>query len=308
MAYLAAQQKVPGKYHPIRRNPQAVAHHHWILDQMSQLGWVSRAAAVAAMHEDLVVQTRPKRAHYADADYFMEEVRERAMAELGDKAQSGGLYIRTTLDSTMQSLARKSLMQGLETYDRRHGWRGPLGHIDLAPGWEKQALAKSPPSERRTWRPAVIDKMSGGRVHVLLPEGGGGGLDAGDVAWARAGKGGLKVGDLVFVEPAGTDRYNLRQVPAVNGALVVIEPHSGRTLALVGGYSFSLSKFNRATQAKRQPGSSFKPFVYATALENGFTPSSEVLDAPVYLNGGGGKVYSPENYEHTYSGMTPLRN
>jgi penicillin-binding protein 1A len=128
------------------------------------------------------------------------------------------------------------------------------------------------------------------------------------VAWARAGKG-LNVGDLVFVEPeAGGKLYNLRQIPLINGALVAIEPHSGRVLALVGGYSFSLSKFNRATQAERQPGSAFKPFVYATALENGFTPAAIISDAPVSLPGANGQVWEPENYKHESTGPGPMRN
>jgi penicillin-binding protein 1A len=127
------------------------------------------------------------------------------------------------------------------------------------------------------------------------------------VAWAKAGKG-LNVGDLIFVEPEeGGKLYNLRQVPAVNGAIVAMDPRSGRVMAMVGGYSFSLSNFNRATQAERQPGSSFKPFVYATALENGFTPASIVSDAPISMTGGNGQLYEPENYNHETFGPGPMR-
>ena len=128
-----------------------------------------------------------------------------------------------------------------------------------------------------------------------------------DVAWANRGKG-LKVGDLVFVEPAEEGGgYRLRQVPKVNGALVAMDPYTGRVLAMVGGYSFSLSKFNRATQAQRQPGSAFKPFVYATALENGYTPASYVTDARITLPGAGGEAWSPENYNRQYYGPMPIR-
>ena len=167
-------------------------------------------------------------------------------------------------------------------------------------------LRAMPAAERRAWRAAVIDRVSGG-VHVRLPQGGAGDLDPVDVAWARAGKG-LAVGDLVFVEASANGRtYGLRQVPLVNGALVALEPRTGRVLAMVGGYSFSLSKFNRATQAQRQPGSSFKPFVYASALENGFTPASIVLDAPISFAGSNGTIWAPENYERDSRGPSIFR-
>ena len=288
MAYLAALPKGPNNYHPIRHKAAAIARRNLVLGEMERLGWVSRNAAQAAMREDLVVQTKPQRAHYRDADYFVEEVRLRARGAIDKDAENQGLYLRTTLDSRLQTIARMSLMKGLEAYDHRHGWRGAWGHVDVDSGttdWRTQAQSKPPPSERRAWRAALVDKVSPSDAHVTLVDGTSGALVPADLAWANAGKG-LKAGDLVFVEPeAGTKRFNLRQIPIVNGALVALEPHSGRILAMVGGYSYSLSKFNRATQAARQPGSSFKPFVYATALENGFTPSSTVLDAPIYLNG-----------------------
>ncbi len=308
MAYLAALPKGPSNYDPVRRRTAAITRRNWIIDEMASMGAISRAQADGAKREDLKVQTAPERAHYHDADYFVEEARRTAIAQLGDKAENGGLYIRTTIDSTLQTAARVALMKGLEAYDRRHGWRGAWGHSDLQPGWEKEATEKAAPAERRAWRPAAIDRITGNLVHVVLPSGGAGDLDAKDVAWARATKG-LAVGDLIFVEPEDNAKlYNLRQVPTVNGAIVAIEPHSGRTLAMVGGYSFSLSKFNRATQANRQPGSSFKPFVYATALENGFTPASVVSDAPISLPGANGAIWEPENYKHETSGPGPIRN
>jgi penicillin-binding protein 1A len=307
MAYLAALPKGPDNYHPIRRKAAAIGRRNQILKDMADLGWVSRAAAEAAMHEDLVVQTAPQRAQYKDADYFLAEVRRRAEQTLGDKVEGGGLYLRTTLDSRMQTEARTALMKGLEAYDRRHGWRGALAHVALAPGWEEAAKSKSPPAERRTWRPAVVSEVQGGTVKVKLAGGGEGMLEPADVTWAKAGKG-LNPGDLVFVEPTTAGRFGLKQVPAVNGALVALEPHSGRVLAMVGGYSFSLSNFNRAVQAERQPGSSFKPFVYATALENGFTPMSVVLDAPISFTDSTGKVWNPQNDSRKYYGPTVFRN
>ena len=307
-AYLAALPKGPDNYQPVRNKTAAIRRRNWVLGQMAEMGWATRAQAEAAMKEDLVVQQAPTRARYHDADYFVEEVRQRALLTLGPKLTQGGYYMRTTLDPRLQTAAREALMRGLEAYDRRHGWRGAWGHVDKVEGWQQAAQAKSPPSERRAWRAALVVSAEGGEVKVSpidgQPEGV---LDGADVAWARAGKG-LKAGDLIFVEPTGDGRFGLRQVPVVNGALVAIEPRSGRTLAMVGGYSFSLSNFNRATQAMRQPGSSFKPFVYATALENGYTPASTVVDGPISLPGAEpGQLWTPENFHKGYLGAQPLR-
>jgi len=308
-AYLAALPKGPQNYHPIRRKAAAIGRRNWVLDQMAQVGWISHAAADRAKATDLKVQSAPSRAKYRDADFFVEEVRRRGLQELGPRLAEGGYYMRTTLDPRLQTAARVALMHGLETYDRRHGWRGAWAKVNqIAPGWEQAALAKSLPAERREWRAAVVEQVSGGTVRVIpAKDYAPGTLVAEDVAWARAGKG-LNVGDLVFVEPAeNSSGYRLRQVPRVNGALVAMDPYTGRVLAMVGGYSFSLSKFNRATQAKRQPGSAFKPFVYATALENGYTPASYVADARITLPGAGGQAWSPENYNKRYMGSMPLR-
>lgn len=304
-AYLASLPKGPDNYHPIRNKAKAMARRNWVLGQMAEQGWITKAQAQQAMAEDLVVQAAPKRAAYRDADYFVEEVRQRGMATLGPRLNEGGYYMRTTLDPRLQTAARASLMDGLERYDRRHGWRGAWGHVESTDlNWEKTALAKPVPSERSAWRPALVTS-NGGQVRLVKGEGEGQ-IVGEDVTWAKAGKG-LKAGDLVFVEKAASGGYRLRQVPAVNGALVAMEPYTGRIVALVGGYSYSLSNFNRATQAQRQPGSSFKPFVYATALENGYTPASVVVDAPITLKGANGQDWSPENYHKEFYGAQPLR-
>jgi penicillin-binding protein 1A len=309
MAYLAAVPKGPENYHPIRNKANAIGRRNWIIGQMAELGWVSQAEAAAAMKEDLVVQAAPSRAKYKDADYFVEEVRRRGLVTMGQRLTEGGYYMRTTLDSNLQTAARVALMNGLEAYDRRHGWRGAWGSAQQAEGWEAAALSKTPPSERRDWRAARVQRTEGGVLVQPVKDGPAGPLVAEDVAWARAGKG-LNVGDLIFVEPAtGTPgAYRLRQVPLVNGALVAIEPQSGRVLAMVGGYSFSLSNFNRATQAMRQPGSAIKPFVYAAALEDEYTPASMVTDAQITFKGAlNGEAWTPENYNKKYYGSMPLR-
>jgi penicillin-binding protein 1A len=305
MAYLAALPKGPDNYHPIRRKANALGRRNYILTQMADLGWVTRAEAEAAIREDLVVQSAPSRAAYRDADYFVEEVRRRGFNTLGDRLSEGGYYMRTTLNPTMQTAARVALMNGLESYDRRHGWRGAWGSSAAETGWEAQAEKRPRPAERTGWRPARVESADGA-VRVRLSNGEIGNLVSQDVAWARAGKG-LKVGDLIFVEPAASGGLRLRQIPNVNGALVAMNPVNGQVLAMVGGYSYSLSNFNRATQALRQPGSSFKPLVYAAALENGFTPASYVTDEAMTFTDSTGKVWTPENYYRRFYGSQPLR-
>ncbi len=312
MAYLGSLPKGPDNYHPIRQKDAAIRRRNWVLGQMAAAGWITQAQAEAAAKDDLVVQPAPTRAKYQDADYFVEEVRQRSLATMGDKLTEGGYYMRTTLDPHLQSAARDALMRGLETYDRRHGWRGAWGHTEINADWQK-AVKQTPPAERKTWQAAIVEDAAA-NVRVQAADGHVGYLDPADVAWAKRGKGVLARGDLLWVEPQVVNgkpqpgRFTLRQAPIVNGAMVVIDPWSGRVLAMVGGYSFSLSKFNRATQAMRQPGSSFKPFVYATALENGFTPARIIDDAPIQLQGSKpGEVWSPENYEHDFLGPMPMR-
>ncbi len=315
-AFLAALPKGPDNYQPVKQKAAAIRRRNLILDNMATLGWVTRAEADRAKAEDLKVESAPARAKYRDADYFVAEAHREAQAlpTVGGDINQGGYYMRTTLDARLQTAARIALMDGLESYDHRHGWRGAWGHVDIVQGWQAAALAKAPPAERKKWQAAVVADTAGGAVRVRTAADDASGLvDGGDVAWARAGKG-LAKGDLVFVEPIdpdGTakDGFRLRQIPAVNGALVAMEPYTGRVLAMVGGYSFSLSSFNRATRAERQPGSSFKPFVYATALETGqFTPASIVLDAPITLRGANGQWWRPENYEkHHYFGPLVFR-
>lgn len=309
-AFLAALPKGPDNYQPSTHKAAAIRRRNMILSTMADLGWVTRVEADASMKEDLIIEVAPARAKYRDADYFVDEARRQALQikSVGSDLTQGGYYVRTTLDPRLQTAARIALMDGLETYDRRHGWRGAWGHVANTPGWQKATMEHAPPAERKKWLAALVLEASGGRVRVQTAvDNTVGEIVGADVVWARAGKG-LALGDLVFVEPAETGGFRLRQAPIVNGALVAMEPNSGRVLAMVGGYSFSLSKFNRATQAYRQPGSSFKPFVYATALETGqFTPASIVTDAPISLPGFGGGTWSPENYEHGFHGPLIFR-
>ena len=309
-AFLAALPKGPNNYHPKRHPGAAKGRRDWVLGEMEQSGWLTEAELQQARAAPLNTRDAPQRAEYKDADFFVEEARRQASAnpKFGEQLRAGGFYMRTTLDPTLQTAAREALMQGLENYDRRHGWRGAWGATDFAEGWREEALEqqKTPP-ERRAWEVAAVESVSGNTVRIRTArDDENGTLVAADAAWANANRP-LKRGDLIHVQKTG-GQYALKQVPRVNGALVAIEPQSGRVLAMVGGYSYALSSFNRATQAKRQPGSAFKPFVYATALEGDFTPASIVLDAPISFAGGpNGQRWTPENYSREYYGPQTLR-
>ncbi|WP_296170411.1 penicillin-binding protein 1A, partial [uncultured Brevundimonas sp.] len=307
-AFLAALPKGPANYHPKRFPGRATGRRDWVLGEMNQNGWLTDSQLIEARAKPLVTQDAPRRAQYADADFFVEEARRQAIARFGrEEVNRGGYYMRTTLDPSLQSAARDALMRGLENYDRRHGWRGAWGTTDFADGWQQVALAETRPPERRAWQAAAVENVSGNNVRIVTArDGDTGSLLAADAAWANASRP-LKRGDLIFVEPTG-GQFALKQVPRVNGALVAIEPQSGRVLAMVGGYSYALSSFNRATQAERQPGSAYKPFVYAAALEGDFTPASIVLDAPISFAGGAnGGRWTPENYSRQYYGPQTLR-
>jgi len=307
-AFLAALPKGPTNYHPKRYPEAAKARRDWVLGEMADNRALTPQELAAARAKPLITQDAPMRAQYRDADYFVEEARRQAIAEYGAQAiNAGGYYLRTTLDPTLQTAARDALMTGLEAYDRRHGWRGPWGTTDFAEGWQEEARKKTAPPERRAWQAAAVESVSGNTVRIRLAVSDGvGALVPADAAWANANKR-LQRGDLIFVEPRG-DQFALKQIPAVNGALVAIDPQTGRVLAMVGGYSYALSSFNRATQARRQPGSAFKPIVYAAALEGDFTPASVIDDAPISFAGGpNGTRWTPENYSREYYGPQTLR-
>jgi penicillin-binding protein 1A len=308
-AFLAALPKGPNNYHPKRHPEAAKGRRDWVLGEMAQNQFITQAQYQEAIARPLTTRAAPRRAEYQDADFFVEEARRQAAAnpEFGAQLNAGGFYMRTTLDPSLQTAARDALMRGLENYDRRHGWRGAWGTTDFAPGWQAVALRQTAPPERREWRAAAVESVSGNTVQIRTArDDTTGTLIASDAAWANANRP-LKRGDLIFVEPRN-GQFALKQVPAVNGAMVAIEPQSGRVLAMVGGYSYALSSFNRATQAQRQPGSSFKPFVYAAALEGDFTPASIVVDGPISFAGGAnGQRWTPENYSRRYYGPSTLR-
>ena len=327
-AYLAALPKGPNNYHPVKAYDAAMERRNWVLDRMVEDGVASPAEAEAAKATPLVVRNASG-GNTTEADFFAEEVRRQVVALFGDKAlYEGGLSVRTTLDPRLQAVADKVLRHGLLEYDRRHGWRGPLTRMPVGDDWPTR-LAQMPripglevPGIPR-WRAALVLATDARGARIGFADGKTSTLPMSELSWARPALAGqgigptptrpdqvVKPGDVVAVE-ALDDKgraFGLRQIPAVGGALVAMDPHTGRILAMCGGWSFEQSQFNRATQALRQPGSSFKPFVYATALAEGFSPSSLVLDGPFVAEQGPGlPKWKPKNYHDDFLGPTTLR-
>jgi len=323
MAYLAALPKAPNNYHPVRKHDAAVARRNWVLSQMAANGAVSAAEADAATEVPLRTRERAPET-FVEAPHFAEEVRRWLMARYGDDTlYEGGLSVRTTVDPALQAMADRALRQGLVTYDARRGWRGALARIDPAGDWRQALTAEELPPVPSPWRLATVLAVEPGRADIGLADGAAGAIALDDLKWARKARGKgrlgpeitaatqvLSEGDVVPVEPleGAQGAYTLRQIPAVSGALVALDPHTGRVLALVGGFDFATSEFDRATQARRQPGSAFKPFVYLAALDNGYTPASIVLDAPVVIDQGKHlRKWKPENYTERFYGPSTLR-
>jgi len=322
-AYLAALPKAPNNYHPIRRAEAAKARRDWVLGRMAEVGYIAASASRVASQTSLVVQRRQDEA-FVNAAYFTEEVRRQLYDSYGEKGlYEGGLSVRTTLDSRLQRIAREALRSGLEAYDRRHGWRGPITRIPVAT-WRTDLPKIARPKGMDHWQLAVVLSVDADGAIIGLPDGSPGLIPFDEIKWARTHREGQRVGaaiksaaevlvegDVVPVERLGDEgsaSYALRQIPDLQGALIAMDPHTGRVLAMVGGYDYAQSEFNRATQALRQPGSAFKPFVYAAALENGFTPASRVLDAPFVIDQGAGQGrWKPANYTNKFYGPSTLR-
>ena len=329
IAYLAALPKGPANYNPERHHDAAIARRNWVIGRMLENGYVTAEAAAEAQAQPLTTVDRLSGATYTAAEYFVENVRREVFAMYGeDELYDGGLSIRTTLDTSMQLAARQALRDGLEAYDRRHGYRGALASIELGNGWgERFAEVDIPADLDEGWMPAVVLETTVDQARIGFAGGTEGTIPMSALEWAREtlpdGRLGaavnrpsdvLSAGDVILVasiadqEGYEDGEYGLRQVPEVNGGILAMDPHTGRVLAMVGGYSFQHSQFNRATQARRQPGSAFKPFVYAAALDHGYTPASLILDAPFVASGGPDeRFYMPSNYSERYYGMSTLR-
>jgi penicillin-binding protein 1A len=338
-AYLAALPKAPSDLNPYRQRERAIDRRNYVLDRMIEIGYINAREGEAAKKSPLDITARTTGGHIFAAEYFAEEVRREIYDRYGaKKLYEGGLSVRATLDPKLQVLARQVLVDGLVHFDENQGWRGPVQQIDLAGDWGVTLADVRSLTDIAPWRMAVVLEIGDqtariGFQPVREPSGAVskerqvGILPLEGVRWAKAASGPsrgrvparvsqvLQRGDVIYVDPLvekdGKVReglYRLRQVPEISGAILAMDPLTGRILAMVGGFSYDQSQFNRATQALRQPGSSFKPIVYATALDNGYTPSSVVLDAPLEIDQGPGQeTWKPENYEGKFYGPSTLR-
>lgn len=342
-AFLAALPKAPNNYNPFRFADAAKARRDWVIDRMADDRAITPAQASDAKAAPIRPAAFRRPETVAGADWFGEEVRRQLVERFGaDATTQGGYVVRTSLDPALQSAADRALRRGLMSYDRaRGGWRGAVAHLEGGPGmklgWNSRLAAlPHPPGMLPEWTLAVVLEATNEEAKLgWLDHGPGGAMHVSpmllsDIAWARPvqanGLGApprrmadvLQVGDVVMTElapasaaqgrtPGRPERLQLRQVPAVQGALVSLDPTTGRVVAMSGGWSFEASQFNRATQAQRQPGSSFKPFVYLAALEAGLSPSQRVLDAPYVQNLGAAGQWRPNNYGLTFNGPTPMR-
>ncbi|BAL77171.1 penicillin-binding protein 1A [Bradyrhizobium cosmicum] len=340
-SYLAALPKMPATLHPVRNRDRAIERRNYVIDRLVENGWIKQADADKARKEPLAVTSRSNGAHTFAGEYFAEEVRRDIFERYGEKKlYEGGLSVRTTLDPKIQVMARKAMVAGLVNYDEQQGYRGAMSKLDTSGDWGVKLAEIKSLSDISPWRMAVVLETSDQSARIGFQpsrELGGavskqretGLITADGVRWARAAQGNtkgktptsvaqvLQPGDVIYADPLYTKegqpvegQYRLRQIPEVSGAMVAMDPWTGRVLAMVGGFSFDQSQFNRATQAYRQPGSSFKPIVYSAALDNGYTPSTVVLDAPIEIDQGqGAGVWRPENFSSgKFQGPVTLRN
>ena len=318
-ALLAGLLKAPSAYNPVTNHARALERRNYVLGEMAANGFLTAADARAMQAQPIVLSSAPVRLNQAEVGgYFVEEVRRQLIAKFGEDAKSGpnsvyagGLWVRTTIDPVIQAAAEKALRNGLMRYDAGRGWRGPNATIELGDGWDRRLRAVNLGTGFPEWRAAVVLGKRGGVIDLGLTDGSKALMYNGDAA--RAGAGGpawqvLKPGDVIPVARISGSQYGLRQIPEVSGAMVVQEPATGRVLAMVGGFDVRGSSFNRATQAMRQPGSSFKPFVYAAGLDNGMTPASIVADAPycVYQSARLGRKCF-RNFGGGYAGAQTMR-
>ena len=307
-ALLAALPRAPSKYNPYKSPERAKKRRNIVLKNLYENSYINKTQYDNLKEKEIRTKKR-KIKLIEEANFYSEEVRRIVSDTYGyDSLYKGGLSIRTPLNSNYQIEALKALRKGLEAYDKRHGWRGPI--TNLAKEEWKKNIHQFIPEKSLDWKLAKVVEVDKLITKIEIENEEIGFIDFKNIAWTRkkSFEDLLIPNDIIYVKKIKKNKWNLKQLPKVNGAIVVMDPHTGRVLAMVGGFSYKLSEFNRVTQAKRQPGSAFKPFVYAAALENGFTPSTLVLDAPFVIDQGVGlKTWKPENYGKKFYGPSTLR-
>ncbi len=307
-ALLAALPKAPSRYNPYRDPDIAKFRRNLVLKNLLDNNYLTSEWYEKLTKEEIILK-KNKKIYLEDAQYFIEDVRKSVIETLSyDKVYKQGFNINTPIDLNLQTIATKSLRDGLIAYDKRKGWRGPLVSKIYNLEWKKD-LEKYKLENSINWKLAIVKRINKFSAEIETEDDTKGIIEYQSISWTKKEFNKLlKPGDVIYVKKIKENIFNLKQLPQVNGGIVVMDPFTGRVLALSGGFSFKQSEFNRATQAKRQPGSAFKPFVYALALENNFTPTSLVLDAPLVLDQGDDlKMWKPENYGKKFYGPSTLR-
>ena len=308
-ALLAALPKAPSKYNPYNNIDLAKFRRDLVLKNLSQNGFLSLEKYEEYKKQKIKLKKK-KKIYLEDAQYYIEDVRKNIIDKLTyEKVYKQGYNINTPIDLNLQKIATESLRNGLIAYDQRKGWRGPITNIKYNDKWYKNIDKKYKLEDSINWEIAIVKEISQFQTKIETIDKLSGLIKYNEISWTKKEfEDLLKVGDLIYVKKVKDNFYSLKQLPKINGGIVVMDPYTGRVLALSGGFSFKSSEFNRATQALRQPGSAFKPFVYALALENKYTPSSLVLDAPLVLDQGVDlKKWKPENYGKKFYGPSTLR-
>jgi penicillin-binding protein 1A len=307
-ALLAALPKAPSKYNPYKNKKLAKYRRNLVINNLLENSYIDNNYYNKLIKSEIKLRKR-KRIYFEDSRYFVEEVRKKVVNNYGfDKVYKKGFNIKTPIDLNLQNIATKVLRDGLEKYDKRRGWRGPLLNKKVNNGWTK-GLKKLYLEKSIGWEIAIVKRIDKFETVIETKENKTGIINHEDINWTRKNLNQLfKIGDIIYVKKKKDGNYSLKQLPLANGGIVVMDPFSGRILAMSGGFSFKKSEFNRSTQALRQPGSAFKPFIYALALENNFTPSTLILDAPIVLDQGTDlKMWKPENYGKKFYGPSTLR-
>ncbi|MDC3243459.1 PBP1A family penicillin-binding protein [Candidatus Pelagibacter sp.] len=307
-ALLAALPKAPSRYNPYRNIELAKFRRDLVINNLFENDYINKKNQKELLSKKIILKKR-KKIFTEDTSYYVEDIRKDVVEKLGfDKVYKQGLNISTPINIGLQKIATESLRQGLIEYDKRKGWRGPLTNIKKLEKWNKE-IDKFRLEKSINWDLAIIKKIDKFSVEIETEYEKKGIIKYENISWIKKDfREILKIGDVIYVENINKKIFALRQLPLVNGAIVVMDPFTGRVLALSGGFSFKKSEFNRATQALRQPGSAFKPFIYALALENGYTPSTLILDAPLVLKQGTDlKMWKPENYGKKFYGPSTLR-
>jgi len=308
-ALLAALPKAPSRYNPYKNEKIAKFRRDLVLKNLLENKYIDKNTFNELKNKKINLKKR-KKIFLENSRYYVEEVRKDIINQLGyDKVYKDGLNIKTPLNLNLQEIASNVLRNGIENYDRRNGWRGSIKNTNLL-NKKWQSTFKNNLEKKIGWKLARIIKFEGNEIKIETENDKIGKINLLSLGWIKSvdKEKSFKVGDIIYVKQINNSEYELKQLPAVNGAIVVMDPFTGRVLALSGGFSFKKSEFNRATQALRQPGSAFKPFIYALALENGYTPSTLILDAPLVLKQGTDlKMWKPENYGKKFYGQLTLR-